>query len=109
MSETEQQLEQRLVREAKTVYLGNCFEPGVDNSTATDVARVEITYKHDEDDAIEHCGFVLAFVRCDELDHDAPEDEQMQNHPASRAETLVHQSFGDAGFAYFSIDEVTAA
>ena len=104
----EQQQENRLAREGAETCLGVLG----DTAARTDCARVVVGYGRDGDDW-GHAGHYFVHVRCDELAEDADENEQMANHPASRAEAIVGarmQEREDEGeIDWFQIQDISAA
>lgn len=99
VTETEEQKERRLEREARNDCLGVLRD-----EDATDSACVEVTYQREGD--VEHCGHLYVHVHVPTLGEDASEDEQMAWHPATIADIRVHAWAEPKGFEYFSIDEI---
>ena len=94
---TEEQHERRLEREAHTVRLGVLGKA----ETATDTARVEVTYQETWDSS-EHCGFYIVHVRCEGV-------ETLEDHPAELARQAVLARAAEREYEYFSVDDVYAA
>jgi hypothetical protein len=101
-TETETAMERRLEDEARHLIgvLG-------DRETATDDARVEVSWY--DDAGRMRAGHFKVYVTCDELAEDADDDAMMANHPATRAEELTlaelerRPEYGDA-----SVTDVSA-
>lgn len=104
----EEQTERRLEREAREVRLGFLRHRDIDPWSG-DIAcvRVEVTYQ-DFDEDPEHCGYFLVTVPSYDVDG-LDEDEAMRKHPTSLASERVYEWKGDREFAYFSIDDMSAA
>lgn len=100
-SETEDQQQRRLEREARTHCLGV-----IADDDATDTARVEATYQEPGD--IERCGYLLVSVRVPTVDP-ADEDAWGANTPTQLATDRAHAWADARGFDYFSVDDVYAA